>query len=501
MILFPNPKSLKFKISVLAMLVLAAILVIYSGFLFFTFRHMLYQELDDTLITKAQKVNNAISSYLDVLGRDQKSFQFSVSRVVAQTGDHSHKNKIEKLEKLWLGQMTPFGIREDFVQFMDAQGRVLARSSNSSLGVPGVQLKDIQAALQGHPVFKNVVVGKERSRLIVAPAIYPNLNKNKNNVIVIATSRERLLLILRERLLTKVAAIAIILLIASLLSQLFAQRILRPINNISETAKSINYKDLSIRIDSEHLDLELKVLVESLNEMMTRLEKSFQYIAEFSSHVSHELKTPLAIMRGESELVLRSKHTEEEYRQVFQGNLQEIARMTKIVEDLLLLTKLDYQPQVFQLEDFDLVDFIKEFIESSRLLAAEKEISVEANLLSGPVLVHGDKTHLRRLFFNLINNAIKFTFPGGVIRLQMRHRGRGVEVLLSDTGVGIPEENISKIFSKFFHFNMVGSDTYIGNGLGLSIAQSIAKIHGGDISVQSVVGKGSTFTVFLPINQ
>ena len=494
-----NLNSLKFKISVLAMVILAAILIIYSGFIFFTFHHMVYQELDGTLSAKAQKVNNAVISYLDVLGNDRKSFEFSLNRVVAQTGEHPHKNKIEKLERLWLGQMTPFGISSDYVEFLDPAGKIIAHSYNLHFNIPFVSSKDIQRALANRTVFKNILTGKEHLRLLIAPAIYPKLEKNKNYIIVIATSRERLRRVLKERLISETVSIAIILLLASFLSQLFAKQVLSPINEIAETAQNINYKDLSIRIKSEHVDLEIKILVDSLNKMISRLEKSFQYIAEFSAHVSHELKTPLAILRGESELALRSKHSEEEYRKMIQDNLEEIARMTKIVEDLLLLTKLDYQPQVFKFEDFDLVEFFREIEESSRILAQEKEITVETNDLKEPILIHGDKVHLRRLFFNLINNAIKFTYPGGVIRIRIEREDHSVKILFSDTGVGIPEENLSKIFDKFFHHNATGVDVPVGNGLGLSIAQSIAKIHNGEISVKSRVGEGTAFAVKLPI--
>jgi heavy metal sensor kinase len=481
------------------MVILAAILVIHSGFIFLTFRHMAYQELDGALSAKALKVKNAVAAYLDVLGYDKKSFEFSVSRVVAQTGEHPHKNKIEKLEKLWLGQMTPFGIHSDYVEFLNPTGKMIAHSNNLHHHIPFVSPKDIRRACEGHLIFKDIVVGKEYLRLLIAPAIYQKLQKDQNYVMVIATSRERLRHILRQRLISEMISVIVILLIASLLSQLFAKQVLSPINAIAETARNINYKDLSVRIKSEHGDVEIKGLVDALNEMMSRLEKSFRYIAEFSAHVSHELKTPLAILRGESELALRSKHSEGEYRRVIQDNLEEIARMTKIVEDLLLLTKLDYQPQIFKFEEFDLVEFFKAIEESSRILAGEKEITVTLDAPQKQILIRGDKTHLRRLFFNLINNSIKFTYAGGKIHLRVQPEGRSVQISFTDTGIGIPEENLPKIFDKFFHYNGTGIDVPAGNGLGLSIAQSIAKIHSGEISVKSRVGKGTTFTVKLPI--
>ena len=480
------------------MLILAVILTAYSGFLFLTFRHTLYQEMNGTLTAKALKINNAVTSYIDVLGYDEKSFEFSVSRVISQTGTHPHKNKIEKLERLWLGQSAPLGIGADYIEFLDASGNLLVRSTN--LRAPAaiaVYPEDVKAVSRGHAVFRDLSLGKEELRLGIFPAAYDRLPGNKKYMILVASSRQRVINILRERLLTTCLSIVIILLLATFLSQLFAKNVLRPLAQITEKARNIDYKDLSFRIKTEEMDLEVKDLVNALNEMLSRLEKSFKYIAEFSSHVSHELKTPLAILRGETELALRLDHSPEEYKQVLQGNLEELARMAKIIDDLLLLTKLDYQPHIFKLENFDLSEFFGEIGESAKLLAGDKEIDVQVETPPEPILLHGDRMHLRRLFFNLLNNAIKFTPPKGHIRLGMKRQNGMALVTFTDNGIGIPEQNIGKVFDKFFHAGP-GQGAQ-GNGLGLSIAQAIAKIHSGRISVKSREGQGTTFTVILPL--
>jgi two-component system, OmpR family, heavy metal sensor histidine kinase CusS len=496
-----NPNSLNFKISVLALVILAVILVLYSGMLFFSYRYTLYQEADSGLQAKAQKIHNAIISYLDVLGYDSKSFEFSVNRVVSQTGHHPHENKIEKLEQLWLGQARPSGIGDDFVMFLDGKGQALSRSFVAEAGIPPIPPKDIRTALtRGHILYRDIKVGRKPFRGILMPVTYYKLPRDRQYLIWVASSSEKMMAVLRVRLLTKGIGIALILVVAAFLSQGFVRRVLKPIRDITWTAKNINYKDLSLRIRTENIDVEMKDLVDSLNEMMSRLEKSFKYIAEFSSHVSHELKTPLAILRGESELALRSEHSNEDYKKVIKGNLEEIIRMTKIIEDLLLMTKLDYQPEIFKLVPLDLNEFFEEIAESTRLLAGEKNIRVEVTLPKEEIVVQGDRVHLRRLFFNLINNAIKFTRPNGCIGLDVKKNGRSVRVAVSDTGVGIPEEHLEKIFDKFFHYDETDSVSDMSNGLGLSIAQSIAKIHAGDIQVQSRVGEGSTFTVRLPMH-
>jgi two-component system heavy metal sensor histidine kinase CusS len=491
--------SLRFKVSVLAMLILTAVLVVYSTFLYITVRYTLYQDLDETLAVKAKKINNAITSYLNVLGYDDQSFEFVVNRVITRKGEHPHKNQIEKLENLWLGQSKPLGISADYVAFLDSTGRPLVYSNNLRPSVSFEMPKNAHWFLEGRPAFKNVDLGKNRLRAVFLPVTYEKMRKKKIFLIIVLTSRERVIHILQGRLITKVVSIIIILVLASFLSQIFAESVLKPVRDITQIARSINYKDLSVRIREENVDLEMRDLVDALNKMMARLEKSFMHIAEFSSHVSHELKTPLAILRGETELALRSEHSPQEYKKIIQSNLEEIRRMTKIIEDLLLLTKLDYQQRIFNFEDFDLVEFFKEIADSTKILTAEKEFILDVRLPDNPIPVHADKVHLRRLFFNLINNAIKFTQPNGAIGIHLEASGRESLISITDTGAGIPKENLQKIFDKFFHYNGIGASDPPGNGLGLSIAQSIAKAHSGDIQVQSTVGKGSIFTVRLPL--
>ncbi|MBI4432473.1 MAG: HAMP domain-containing protein [Candidatus Omnitrophica bacterium] len=490
--------SLKFKISVLAMAILAAILITYSGFLFFSFRYALYQEMDQSLHVKARKTHNAVVSYLDTLGHNQRAFDFAINRIVAQKGDHPHKNKIEKLERLWLGQAQPLGLTRDYVEVLDESGKVVTRSANLARDVP-LRLPKNVSAWRGRPIYKNLDLDKRRFRVVMEPIFYPKIQKRY--VIVVVTSREHLIQLLNENLVVKTAAITLILIIAAFLSHLFAKSVLKPVQEITETARNIDYRDLSVRIKTEEVDVEMKVLVDSLNEMISRLEKSFRYIADFSANVSHELKTPLAIMRGESELALRADRSAEEYKRVIYNNLEEVTRMARLIEDLLLLTKLDYQPGTFRFANFNLIEFFEEITESSRILAAEKRITVETSIPEKPIFIEGDKVHLRRLFYNLINNAVKFTPPGGRIGIKLRVGKREAFVSVWDSGVGIPKEYLPRIFDKFFHFDGLNLESVSGLGLGLSIAVSIAKIHSGDIQVKSAPGEGTTFTVRLPLSK
>ena len=174
--------------------------------------------------------------------------------------------------------------------------------------------------------------------------------------------------------------------------------------------------------------------------------------------------------------------------------MEESQRVLKTVDDLLLLTKLGYQHEVFKFEQFDFVEFFNEIIEQNRLLAANKGIGIRMNLqeITPPAMIMGDRLHLRRLFFNIISNAIKFTPEGGCIDLRIEQQKGKIISVITDAGPGISPENLEKIFEEFTNADPSSS------GLGLNIAYTIAKLHQGDIEVESQKGRGTTFRVILP---
>ncbi len=295
--------------------------------------------------------------------------------------------------------------------------------------------------------------------------------------------------------LTIALGVPLILLLTHFITRQLVNRILQPVYEVTDLAKRITQEDLSARIEPKHFDREMGNLIVSFNEMIARLEESFKHIEQFSYHAAHELKTPLTIIQGEADLLLRRDRPAHEYKQALQIIMEESQRLLKTIDDLLLLTKLDYQQEVFKFERFDFIEFFNEIVEQNRLLAANKGMGIRMNLrnVTSPLTVNGDRLHLRRLFFNIIDNAIKFTPEGGCVEMRVE-RGHGrVVSFISDTGPGIAPEDLIKIFEKFYKADSSGS------GLGLSIAYTIAKLHHGDIQVDSQAGHGTTFKVILPL--
>ncbi len=268
---------------------------------------------------------------------------------------------------------------------------------------------------------------------------------------------------------------------------------------VTKIVDDISHKDLNLRIFEMEADEEMVCLINSCNAMLERLEKSFEHINEFSSHVAHELKTPLAIIRGEVELTLTENRDVVEYKRVLNVSLEEIDRLIKIIKDLLLIARLDYNPNVFFFEKINLSAFIEDLFEYSSILAEQKGLVSELNVPELPYFINADKVHLRRLFLNLINNAVNYTPADGKICISMTVKSSMAQIAVSDTGTGVPVNDLESIFDKFFRSHSPGYKSVSGSGLGLSIARSIARTHQGEISVQSQPGHGSTFTVSLPI--
>ena len=263
-------------------------------------------------------------------------------------------------------------------------------------------------------------------------------------------------------------------------------------------ARNISQENLHARIKLTHADDEIEHLTGSLNEMIARLEKSFAHVKEFSLEMAHEVKTPLAIISGESQLALERDHTTEEYREMFRTVLKEAKRTQRFVGDLLLLTKLDYRLIKLRFESIDLGELIEEICEKMRLISVPNGVMIQEDLGHETVFIKGDKTHLRRVFFNLIDNALKYTPQGGRIDLVLRRHERKAVVLVSDTGRGIARDEIPKIFNKFYRIIESDRESDSGCGLGLSIVSSIVTFHGGSITVHSEPKKGAIFKIELP---
>jgi len=315
------------------------------------------------------------------------------------------------------------------------------------------------------------------------------------SLVPLQKARRRLLLILG-------IAVPAVLLLSSYGGLLLANQALRPVDRITRAAQEIGVAgDLSKRVPLPTRMDELGRLAATFNRMIARLEAAFERQRQFTSDASHELRTPLAVMRGDIEIALRRRRTPEEYQQVLTSNLEEIMRLSRLVEDLLTLARADVGQTALRCEPVSLDKLCQQMVEYISPLAQMRDQTlVYEPPPSTPIVIKGDVQRLKQLLLNLLDNAIKYTPVGGHITLGLKTEGKEAVMWISDTGRGIPAEDLPHIFERFFRHSRSTSDKGAsGFGLGLSIVKWIVDSHGGKIDATSQVGQGTTFTVRFPL--
>jgi heavy metal sensor kinase len=318
------------------------------------------------------------------------------------------------------------------------------------------------------------------------------------SLIQVGMSLESVVVTRRRFLLVMAAVLPLALLCAGGGGWILAQRALRPVDRMIEAARRISAEHLDERLEPPGSGDELDRLAATLNDMLGRLDVAFQQIRQFSADASHELQTPLTILKGELEVALRAPRSAEEYQRVLTSALEEGERIARLVEGLLLLSRADAGVLRMDRQPLDLGELVTEVSADARVLAEARGVALNLGAVA-PVSIHGDRDHLRRLLLNLVDNGIKYTPTGGRVTLTLQRDGEWAALHVADTGIGLAAEEQERIFQRFYRTPEAVSQAEAGSGLGLCIARSIAEAHGGRIELQSASGCGSTFTVFLPL--
>jgi heavy metal sensor kinase len=243
---------------------------------------------------------------------------------------------------------------------------------------------------------------------------------------------------------------------------------------------------------------ELGRLTQTVNAMIARLERSFTEIRRFTADASHELRTPLTVIRTEAEVALAKPLDPADYRNLLGSILEECDRLARLTDQLLTLAREDAGPARAPAEPLDLCAVVGGVVEDLRPLAEARGLQLRAEQ-NGPVLTHGDALRLRQVFLNVVDNAIKYTPPGGEVAVRIDRRDREAVVTVRDNGAGIPPEHLPRVFDRFYRVDKARSKAEGGTGLGLSITQSIVAAHGGRVELTSSPGQGTTCTVRLPV--
>jgi heavy metal sensor kinase len=295
------------------------------------------------------------------------------------------------------------------------------------------------------------------------------------------------------------AAFPIILILGSLGGWILARRSLSPIGYIASKAQSITSQNLCERLARRGTNDEMDDLIQTINGMIARLEASFNRLAEFTADASHELKTPICAMRGEAEVLLSKGRAAEEYQEGLINFIEQFDHLNHMINDLILLSKFDSSQIELRVVPIRLDLLINDIVSLFQVLAEQKEIELDVGEIQESTIM-GDKVRLQQLFTNLIDNAIKYTSKGSIV-VTVEKNEEMVITKVKDTGIGIPKEEQQKIFKRFYRVDKSRSRDSGGVGLGLSIAEWIARAHHGRIEVDSESNRGSTFTVYLPLQK
>jgi heavy metal sensor kinase len=464
-----NTRSIRFRLGAWYAGLLALLLTLLGGFIYFTLHRYLENNLQETLTKEAQTISQALLSKVN------------------ETGD---EYVIQEIEEHFAPRTT-----NHFLRVTRENGSVLYQS-----GEPENKRFDpsrIRAAQLDTPSSWTVDTMPTGRRVYVFSTTYADAQGTRYYVQAGASDCQINLAL--TNLLASLAIVLPLIVVVSIVGgYLLMRRSLQPLHEIATIAEKITSRNLNERLPQLHTGDDLEQLTASLNRMMSRLEESFQHVQRFSADVAHEVRTPLTILQAELEDLMERSELTQESRNSALSALEEAGRLSRIAEQLLEMTRLETGEMLSAATCFDLTEMTRGTVEQMRLLSDEKQIHLS---FVGPqaVPVMGDPVRLRQVVVNLIDNAIKYTQPGGTISVSsgIAHDKAILEV--TDSGVGIPQDAIPFLFDRFYRVDGARSRQLGGTGLGLAIVKSICTAFGGSVTVQSAVAAGTTFRVELPL--
>ena len=273
---------------------------------------------------------------------------------------------------------------------------------------------------------------------------------------------------------------------------------IRPVEEIAATARRITSTNLRERILAEGYPSELASLAGTFNEMLDRLEESFERISRFTADIAHDLRTPVNNIRGEAEVALARARTVDEYRDVLESSLEEAVRLSDLIGDLMFLARAQSPLTELHREQVNLRELLCTVRDYYEATASDGAISLVVRDTTEPLTAELDRSLVLRAVSNLVSNGIAHTPPGGAVMLTAAADGARIRIEVADTGAGIPPEALPRVFDRFFRVDPSRSKASGGTGLGLAIVQSILTLHGGSAEITSQLGLGTRVTLTMP---
>jgi len=486
-------RSIRFSLTLWYAAILIVILSLFGGVLYTSVRSNLGQDVDRLLMSEADGIGDAISSFGKAELEAKNPHISSQDKIAEIFLENVARGELPALVERWV-EVTDELDTVRPVRIVSKQGETLAFSPSLSNWMIPVNVQTLQGVGARKTLYETYrIADGYRVRMVTHPILEKGRLLYFVQVAISLLQTDASLDRLRGWLLWLIPSTAIL---ASLIGWFLASLALRPVGRMIHEARQMSESRLHQRIAVPKTGDELQELGFTFNEMLDRFERGFKRLRQFSAAASHELRTPLTVMKGEMELVLRKSRTDEEYERVLRNQLNVVNDMAHVVEQLLAVAHAEDGELAVNWETLELGDLIRSVVRGYESMALQKKISLEV-LATELVHVQGERSLLERLIANLLENAIKHTPLEGRVTLEAVRREDQSFLIVRDTGKGIFEEELPKIFDKFFS-HQHSSDGIPSTGIGLGLCRWIAEVHKGKIDVANIPGRGAKFTISFP---
>jgi two-component system OmpR family sensor kinase len=485
-------RSVRFRITLLYTGILTLTLLFFSLVVYQYFSRSLRNNLDDLLKSKAEGVSDSIETYWDT-----EKMDIILSGAKAGTLSKVDNINFLKIARRWMEEKSDDpALVNIIVQIFRSDGALIAASKNLP-EIMALSPSLFRSATRGKNKYYNLqaqlpAAGPLPLRLFLMPV----MEKGRVTYIVQVSSPLSSL----HQTLNRLKAILFLILpmtviLTGVAGLVLVRQTLKPADNMVKTLNQIKNESLGLRLPVPRTRDEIQRLARTFNDLLAKIEKDFLTQQQFNQDLSHELRTPLTVLKGELEVTLKKIRSPQEYESILESSLEEINRINKILDQLLMLARFDNKEISPRFSVFDLTSFTKQIVEEIQVLAKPKHIRLKFRSRSA-LNFAGDENQLRTVLLNLLDNAIKYTPPQGQVDVELAAETGSVKIIIRDTGMGIADDKLPYIYDRFFRVE--DARNLSGFGLGLSIVKSIVDAHRGTIDVESRLGRGTAFTLTFP---
>jgi heavy metal sensor kinase len=456
--------TIKTRLTLWYIIILTMTLIAFSSFIFINVEQYIYKQVEIRLKNQGEQIIGEIEN------SDLREESIEISPIINEVKENADK---------------------DFL--------IAYYASNKKLVSTNKQNDILPDKLKADNTFSTIELENDNLDEDWALITLPINSKSSSGWIRVAESLDSEEKILDKLILISILGISIFLIAAITGGYFLAGKALSPIEKINTTARDISSSNLGQRVEKKNTDDEVGSLIITLNQLFARLEKAFEREKQFTSDASHELRTPITVIRAQSEKILRRKDLNEECKETMKIIKKQSDYMGHLIEQLLLLARSDSGKQIIEKEQFDIHELVEIVAGEFRAVAENENIKIITEQSRETLSILADQSMIIQLLLNLMDNAIKYTPEGGEVEIITGKRDEKLIIKIKDTGRGIPKEEQDNIFKRFYRVDKSRSRKKGGTGLGLAICEWIVESHEGSIEFESRTGIGTTFIIKLPV--